>query len=307
MRVTPMLSKINRRQALKLTAAAAAGLAMPKPAFPQGCMAKEGTVRDRLWLFACATNSNYQYLNRRSLMSPAEGAYYLSIPNLLIIQSDEGQTPRFEPPFEQYAIGLRPLKRVAWSIVGSGGQTSPDERKEVLDLAKSIPNWVGVYMDDFFFRHNKQGKQAALTLEELGDIRQQLKNSGKKLDIIATFYTSLLDLPVRDYLELIDVIAYWTSNPADLENLSTNLDKLNKLAPLRRVLLGCYFFDYNQRSPLTVANMKLQCETGLRWLQQGRIEGIVFLGNTTEDMGFECVEWAREWIQKVGGTSLRDI
>ena len=50
--------------------------------------------------------------------------------------------------------------------------------------------------------------------------------------------------------------------------------------------------------------MKLQCETGLRWLQEGRIEGIIFLGNTTMDLGYPSVDWTREWIRKVGNTQL---
>jgi hypothetical protein len=43
----------------------------------------------------------------------------------------------------------------------------------------------------------------------------------------------------------------------------------------------------------------------LRWLRAGRIDGTIFLGNTTLDLGFEAAEWAREWIQKVGPTKLQ--
>jgi hypothetical protein len=50
--------------------------------------------------------------------------------------------------------------------------------------------------------------------------------------------------------------------------------------------------------------MKYQCEAALRWLHQGRIEGIVFLANTQEDLGFESVEWTRDWITKVGDTPV---
>ena len=50
--------------------------------------------------------------------------------------------------------------------------------------------------------------------------------------------------------------------------------------------------------------IKHQCEVGLRWLQAGRIEGIIFLGNTVLDLGFESAEWTRQWIQQVGDTEL---
>jgi hypothetical protein len=38
--------------------------------------------------------------------------------------------------------------------------------------------------------------------------------------------------------------------------------------------------------------------------KERRIEGIIFLGNTTMDLGFASVEWTREWVQKVGNTRL---
>jgi hypothetical protein len=50
--------------------------------------------------------------------------------------------------------------------------------------------------------------------------------------------------------------------------------------------------------------MQLQCERGLEWLRNGRIEGIMFIGNTVMDIDYEAVEWTRQWIQKVGETKL---
>jgi hypothetical protein len=50
--------------------------------------------------------------------------------------------------------------------------------------------------------------------------------------------------------------------------------------------------------------MKLQCEKGMRWLEEGRIEGMIFLANTVADLGFETVEWTRQWIEEVGDVRL---
>jgi hypothetical protein len=41
----------------------------------------------------------------------------------------------------------------------------------------------------------------------------------------------------------------------------------------------------------------------LRWLRERRIDGIIIYG-TAMDLGWESVEWAREWIQRVGDTKL---
>lgn len=265
----------------------------------------KGTVRDRLWVFTCAANSDYPHIGRRSVMTPAEGAFYLGVPNIIVVQSSESEAPfgRLEPPFAQYTIAMRPLKRLVWSVVGSGGFHSPKEAKEVLELARSTPNFAGIMLDDFF-TGQKEGKRAQLTVEELAKIRRQLKQIGKNLDIFVTLYVNHLDLPVGDYLDLIDVVTLWTGKPAELANLETNLKRTEAVAPKTRKMLGCYVVDYGQKQGMPVPLMKLQCETGLRWLQARRIEGMIFLGNTTMDLGFESVEWARQWIERVGNTRL---
>jgi hypothetical protein len=49
--------------------------------------------------------------------------------------------------------------------------------------------------------------------------------------------------------------------------------------------------------------MQRQCETGWRWLREGWIDGIIIYG-TAMDLGWASVDWAREWIQKIGETKL---
>jgi hypothetical protein len=114
----------------------------------------------------------------------------------------------------------------------------------------------------------------------------------------------MLGLPLQEYWDLIDVLTLWTGGSEDLVNLEANMKKAEAAAPKARKMLGCYVVDYGRKQGIPLPLMKLQCETGLRWLREGRIEGIILLGNTTMDMGFESVEWAREWIQKVGDIAL---
>jgi hypothetical protein len=296
--------KVTRRTLLS----GAAGLTALSgtPVSMQVHAAARDTVRDRLWVFACPANSDWSYFRRRSVMSPAESAFYLGVPNIIMVQIGKSteQYTRFEPPFEQYAVGLRPLRRVQWSASGSGGFTSNDETRLVLELARKTPNFTGIYLDDFFFEREKEGKGAALSLDEVKAIRRSLEQPGKKLDLNVTFYTNQLDLPVREYLDLMDQVTLWTWKPSDLRNLESNLAKLEKLAPRARRLLGCYVVDYTEKKSTSVEDMKFQCETGLRWLRQQRIDGIVFLGNTCMDLDFPAVEWSRNWIEQVGDTRL---
>jgi hypothetical protein len=299
---------ISRRQFLTTTAVAGASCGLSRSISAQVRPAKPGIVRDRLWVFACPINNDYPNIRRRSLMSPAESAFFLGVPNILMVQVKPGPGQEawfkpFESPFEQYAVALRPLKRVVWSVVGGGGVTEEKERQEVLTMAKQIPNFAGVYMDDFF--HGKgEGKLASLSLEELQGLHREVRISSKKLDLFVTLYTHQLDLPICDYLNLIDVIALWTWKPEELVNLESNLSTLEKLAPNSRKMLGCYVVDYTERKSVPVSAMQYQCELGLRWLREGRIEGIVILGNSVMDLGYEAVDWTRDWIEKVGDLKL---
>jgi len=302
----PLTSRpLARRRILAVAAAGVAGCRLGTSTPAQAPPAARGTVRDRLWIFTCAANSDFPHIGRRSVMTPAEGAFYLGVPNIIVVQSSESEARygRLEPPFAPYTVALRPLKCVVWSVVGSGGFCSSAETKEVLELARSTPNFTGVMLDDFF-TGQKEGKRAQLTAGELAEIRRRLDGTGKKLDVFVTLYVTHLGLPLRDYLELIDVVTLWTGNPAELANLESNLKKAETLAPKARKMLGCYVVDYGRKEGIPVPSMKLQCETGLRWLREGRIEGMIFLGNTTMDLGFESVEWTRQWIQKVGDTKL---
>lgn len=292
------------RKLLSLALLIATVILLPQQVISQ--TSKPETVRDRLWVFSFATNSDFVHVGRRSVMSAAEGNFYLGVPNILMVQSSAKEAPygRFEPPFEQYTVALRPLKNVVWSLVGSGGFHKAEETAEVLAMAKRVPNFRGVMLDDFF-TGKAEGSRAQWTVEELADVRRKLDQTGKKLDIFATFYVKQFELPLKDYLDLIDVLTLWNMASDGIRNVEDNLQKVERLYPRKRKMLGCYLVDYPKKQGVPVDLMKHQCEVGLRWLQQGRIEGIIFMGNTTMDLGFESVEWTRRWIQEVGDTKLK--
>ena len=113
---------------------------------PRSTAAEADTVLDRLWVFTCAANSDFIHLRRRSVMTLAQGAFFLGVPNIVVVQSSSQEAPcgRLHPPFAQYLLALRPLKRVVWSAVGSGGFHSAEETKEVLGLARTTPNFAGL-------------------------------------------------------------------------------------------------------------------------------------------------------------------
>ena len=50
--------------------------------------------------------------------------------------------------------------------------------------------------------------------------------------------------------------------------------------------------------------MAHQCETGLRLLREGRVEGLIFEANSVMGVGLPSEYWLRGWLDRVGGTEL---
>jgi len=79
---------------------------------------------------------------------------------------------------------------------------------------------------------------------------------------------------------------------------------VKQAAPHLKLILGCYLVDFTRKTSIPIPAMQRQCEYGLEALKQKRIEGMMFLSNGVMDVGFEAVDWTREWIRKVGDTPL---
>jgi len=302
--------RLHRRHFLQAAATAGCGFAMP--ALGQVIPPQPGTVRDKLWIFSNPTNADYAYVRKRSVMSPVEAAVYMGIPNIFMVQQypgkgEEGLYKPFEPPFEQYTIALRVLKRVAWSLVGASGITKEWERQQVLSMARQTPNFVGVFLDDFF--HDEGKEVASLSVDQLRDIQRQLKGTDKKMDMYVTFYARQLKLPIVEHLKLIDVITLWMWKPEELDDVDSHLTKLEEMVPGCRKMVGVYTTALQENgnprwTSMPIPLMQKQCEQALGWLHSGRIEGIIVYGGTTLDVGYEAVDWTRDWIRRVADRKL---
>ena len=256
------------------------------------------TVRDRLWLWghqAGSHNSGWG-LPAHSRMTPAEAAFYLGVPNLVMVRYEDQPTP----PFDQHAIPFRPLDKVVWSTVGSSGTTHDEERAHVYELAARFPNISGVIMDDFFRTFPDGDDVGVLSVDELRRERGRLTVSGRRLSLWVVLYAHQLGLPVERHLELCDTLTFWTWKASDLTNLEHNFEAVERMAPAQGKILGCYMWYYGRKRPMPVDLMEMQCETGLEWLRQGRIEGMIFLASCVCDLELEAVEWTRSWIARVG-------
>lgn len=256
------------------------------------------TIRDKFWLWGHEAGSHNSGWNiaGTSRMTPAEGAFYLGVSNVILVRYNG--LPK--PPFEQYALAFRPLKQVVWSIVGAGGATESDEVELVRKLAARFPNFSGVMMDDFFGYDPKTGRVGVHPVEKLKAIQEQLTVSGKKLDLWVVLYEHQLEHPVGGHLEVCDLVSFWTWTSERLESLERRFEKVEQIAPSCRKVLGCYMYDYGNKKPMPLDRMKRQCKLGLQWLRDRRIDGMIFLASCICDLELEAVEWTRQWISEVG-------
>lgn len=267
--------------------------------------AKMDTVRDRLWIWCHQEGSNNgQYgLPGESRMTPAEAAFYMGVPNLLMVVY-QGQP---EPPFDKLAISFRPLKRVVWSIVGDSSSKRNDKATdlaEVVSLAGKFPNISGAIMDDFFHPKDASGSISRYSAEDIASFRNRLHSAAHKVDLWVVLYSHDLDLPAQKHLANCDVVTFWTWNAKDLRELPANFERMERVAGDRRKVLGCYMWDFGTGKPMPLELMKLQCENGLKWLKEGRIDGMIFLSSVICDLDLEAVEWTRKWIAEVGDQQL---
>ncbi len=261
-----------------------------------------GTVRDRLWIFTVVAGADAPYLaeggiTRASRMTPAEGALYLGVPNVILVRNKARPAPE---EYDAYATAFRPLKRIVWSLTGSSGFTEDADVDRMVDLARRHDNLEGVFFDDMF----SDDHPPALSAEAIANIRQRLGGAGRCLQTWLTLYQRHLDRALPEYQTLFDVVTLWTWRSEHLTDLETNLDRLEQAWPHARRVLGCYMYDFGNRAVMPVERMQRQCALGLRWLEQGRISGMIFLGNAVADVGLEAVDWSRRWIAEVGDTVL---
>ncbi len=262
-------------------------------------------IKDRFWIWGHEAGSHDRGWNLPgpSRITPIEAACYMGIPNVIMVRYGEEPIP---PDF-QYTVPFRALGNVVWSIVGAGGKTADQKRAQILEQTKHLCNMSGVMMDDFFRSRPAADEVGVLSTGQLAEIRRGLTCGERRLDLWVVLYDHQLALPVKRHLDLCDKVSFWTWRAEDLEHLEDNLTVVEDLAPSCGKVLGCYMWDYGDKRPMPVEAMARQCTLGLRWLREGRIEGMVFLASCICDLELETVEWTRNWIDSVGRETLKVV
>lgn len=243
-----------------------------------------------------------------NIMTPAEGAEYIGVRNCCMVVMNG--LPR--PPFDEYTRALQTMNQVVWSAIGSCGSDRNENDKsdieEVIRQAEMFTNVTGAVLDDFFtvdvenfsFHKDKRARHSVESVKRIGERLHRFRK--RRLDLWMVLYDYQLDYDIQDYLDLCDVITFWTWKGSNLNALDENMQKVLRRTPGRRRLAGCYMWNYGECRPMTVQQMEFQCGKYMEWMKRGWIEGIVFVSNCIFDIGLESVEWMRKWIEKEGAS-----
>ncbi|NMA09326.1 MAG: hypothetical protein GX929_09465 [Clostridiales bacterium] len=269
------------------------------------------TVRDKLWLFASRAHDDDLYFGgnselktRWSRITPAEGAFMLGVPNLILVNSDGIPVP-FSADAYGYAESFCRLKNVLWSATGSGGFRIGNEEAFILKLAEKYPNIAGAYLDDFFgVLYKGQPDELEKTEALLRSIRGKLAESNRPLEMWVTWYAHTLRTISPKLLEYMDGLTLWTWRCEELPQLPERWEFVEKQYAHKKKLLGIYMYNYPTRKSVPNELMELQCEFGLKLLREHRADGLVFLTNCVMGVGLPSEYWLRGWIDRVGEITL---
>lgn len=280
------------------------------------CNNRGSKLKDHFWLWGQDEGSHHRgspeggyRLPGKNLLGPREGAEYFGIDRMLRVSMSTGPFP----PFDEEAEKIKDLKEVVWSAIGAGGanQYSVNDHSdidELLRMAEIYPNVSGAVLDDFFYGKEVPGRSIGRhSLESIRSMRDRLHNFSKRhLNLWVVWYDGALDFAeVDDYLDLIDIITFWTWEGRNLTHMDENIEKCIKRTPDKRHLAGCYLWNYGERKPLTMNQMKYQLDRYYQWLMKGVIEGIIFCSNATvPDVGLDTAEYTRKWIAEVGDVNI---
>ena len=262
---------------------------------------------DKYWLFGVRAHQDDTLLDalgrgggkRRcgSRITPAEGAFMLGVPNMIMVTGDNAEPVPFTHDAYQYCESFRPLKRVMWSSCGSSGWRNGNEEAFICDISHKYDNICGAYLDDFFTRFgSKPQEHTDELLACIQEIRGKLSAAARPMPVYVTAYMHGMKDIAKSVMDLVDGLVFWTWQSKELPLLPERFQQAEEACQKHKKLLGIYMYDFTTREAVDMELMKFQCEYGLEMLKAGRVEGLVFEANSVMGIGLPTEEYLREWI-----------
>ena len=260
-------------------------------------------VRDKFWMFGVKAHQDDVFFgnrNGRSLMksriTPAEGAYMLDIPNMIMVGCDGVPAPYSEDAYG-YAESFLRMDKVLWSSAGSGGFRAGNEEDFIIKLSEKYPNICGAYMDDVMGMFPREGRAENLR-RTIKQISEKLKSAPRPLELYMTWYAHEVGKVPDDVFDPVDGFMFFEWRSTDIPGQREHFELLEKTYPNKKKMLGIYIFDFDGGYGVPVDLMEQQCELALELLHAGRLDGVVVEANSTMGVGFPSEVWLREWLER---------
>ena len=259
------------------------------PTGRKGFSSMKQKLQDHLYLW-CHNPGSYnsiEGLNDKSSLTPVEAAGFMGIENIIMVSYGGKPVPPFAPIQECFSK----FKRVVWSIIGDAAckyDSKEAYTDEVISLKRKFPNVTGGVMDDFFH----EGRSPF----DLDAISGKMRRAGLPLWVVVyDFQLGRSDVPAK--LRDCDVITFWTWDVKNIASMEKNLKDLKKMFPEKKIVSGCYLWNFGGELPLTVRHMEYQCNVSLDLLKDGTIDDIIIVGSPLIGMKLPTIEWTRQWIR----------
>lgn len=256
------------------------------------------TLRDRIWVWGNRESAgDAAGLAAYAEASSAARARMLGLRNIAIaggtvLEPQEATALSRECA----ALGGRLVYEVCPGEMTGKADDYAQDARAAHAAAAEVSSLEALLLDDLT---SQQVVERGMPPTELAEVCEVLREGPRPLQVWGVVYTMNLDHPRLDeYLKHLDVVNLWTWHARDLPDLEPNLSRCEGLAPDKPIVLGAYMYDYGDGQPMPLDLMERQCETALRWLEQGRIAGLVFLSITNE---LTALEWTRAWIAQLDG------
>jgi len=245
-------------------------------------------LKSKIWAWAHTVDGHFgsYTIDVHSTATPMQGAELFHAANVLMVM----------PPSEEEAAAVAGLDNVIWSITAKENFDFSETLDAVKALARKYPNIKGVIIDDLTSQEISKG----MTPEDLAKVRDQVKSGDVPLDLWGVLYTMNFSIPrIEEYMALLDGVTFWTWDSKDLVNLEKDFTKAEEIVNGKPMMLGVYIYDFGGIQEMPMEPMKYQCEIALRWLQEGRVPGIIMLATCNSDLPYEAVKYANEWTGEI--------
>jgi len=251
----------------------------------------EPNLRDRLWMWGNGpgTTDGVHGVPAGNKIDIADAIDYMGIPNVYVVR----WLGKPEPPFDEYVKQFHRTKRVSWTILDSAPESDEQKKQWAFELVEKMPNLVGLSLDDFFGSHIR-------SVDYLRALRKEMDNQTRRLDLSLVLYTMELHLDIKNHIDCVDEVLFWTWHATDLVKLEENFKKYRDIVPDKPTWLGIYMWDFGNEKPITEELMKQQLDFALEKFKRHEIEGMIFHCTSLVDLGLEAVEYSKKWIAEHG-------